>query len=267
MAASSHVKTGFGQIEILARWPSGLNFEYTDQSKIRTKRRQTPLLTPHIFFFAHRGGISIQLLHLQHVQRIILCCGPSLHSSAMWSTAREIAAGDTVIIWLTREVIQHLVVTPGKDFNSKFGNNRHSDFIGVQYGSKVGSRSGKGFIHVLRPTPELWTLALPHRTHILYIADISFITSYLVDIRRGSRVIEAGTGSGSFSHSVARSIGASGHLWSYEFHEARAKKAREEFAQHRMSDIVTLTHRNVCKDGFTAVSKTIENSHFRVQFG
>ncbi|KAJ7728838.1 tRNA methyltransferase complex subunit Cpd1 [Mycena maculata] len=167
----------------------------------------------------------------------------------MWSTAREIAAGDTVIIWLTRDVVQHLVVTPGKDFNSKFGNYRHSDFIGLPFGSKVGSRSGKGFIHVLRPTPELWTMALPHRTQILYIADISFIISYL-DIRRGSRVIEAGTGSGSFSHSVARSIGSSGRLWSYEFHEARAKKAREEFAQHGMSDIVTLTHQNVCKDGF-----------------
>ncbi|KAJ7464677.1 tRNA methyltransferase complex GCD14 subunit [Mycena galericulata] len=167
----------------------------------------------------------------------------------MWSTAREIAAGDTVIIWLTRDVVQPLVVTPGKDFNSKFGNYRHSDFIGMPFGSKVGSRSGKGFIHVLRPTPELWTMALPHRTQILYIADISFIISYL-DIRRGSRVIEAGTGSGSFSHSVARSIGPSGRLWSYEFHEARAKKARDEFAQHGMSEIVTLTHQNVCKDGF-----------------
>ncbi|KAK7048705.1 adenine(58)-N(1)-methyltransferase catalytic subunit TRM61 [Favolaschia claudopus] len=167
----------------------------------------------------------------------------------MWSTAREIADGDTVIIWLTRELVQPLVVTPGKDFNSKFGNYRHSDFVGMPYGSKVGSRTGKGFIHVLRPTPELWTLALPHRTQILYIADISLIISYL-DIRRGSRVIEAGTGSGSFSHSVARSIGSSGHLWSYEFHEARAKKAKEEFAQHGMSDIVTLAHQNVCKDGF-----------------
>ncbi|KAJ7608548.1 tRNA methyltransferase complex GCD14 subunit, partial [Roridomyces roridus] len=105
------------------------------------------------------------------------------------------------------------------------------------------------FIHLLRPTPELWTMALPHRTQILYIADISFIISYL-DIRRGSRVIEAGTGSGSFSHSVVRSIGPTGHLWSYEFHEARANKARDEFTQHKMSDFVTLTHQNVCKDGF-----------------
>ncbi|KAJ6494627.1 tRNA methyltransferase complex subunit Cpd1 [Mycena vitilis] len=170
----------------------------------------------------------------------------------MWSTAREIAAGDTVIIWLaslfTRELIQSLVVTPGKDFNSKFGHYRHVDLVGMHYGSKLGSRTGKGFIHVLRPTPELWTMALPHRTQILYIADISLIISYL-DIRRGSRVIEAGTGSGSFSHSVARSIGSPGHLWSYEFHEARAKKARLEFVQHGMSDIVTLTHQNVCKDG------------------
>jgi len=93
-------------------------------------------------------------------------------------------------------------------------------------------------------------MALPHRTQILYLADIAFVTAWL-DIKRGSKVIEAGTGSGSFSHSVARTIGSSGHLWSYEFHEARATKAREEFARHGMADVVTLTHRNACKDGFT----------------
>ncbi|KAI6044877.1 tRNA methyltransferase complex subunit Cpd1 [Pisolithus marmoratus] len=168
----------------------------------------------------------------------------------MWSTNREVAAGDVVIIWQTREHIQPLLITPGKDFNSRFGHYRHSDLIGIPYGSKVASRNGRGFIHVLRPTPELWTMALPHRTQILYVADIAFITSWL-DIRCGSRVVEAGTGSGSFSHSVARTVGPRGHLYSYEFHETRAEKAREEFIRHGMQDIVTLTHRNVCKDGFT----------------
>lgn len=93
-------------------------------------------------------------------------------------------------------------------------------------------------------------MALPHRTQILYLADIAFITAYL-NIRHGSRVVEAGTGSGSFSHSILRTIGSTGHLWSYEFHETRANKAREEFALHGFSQTVTLTHRNVCKDGFT----------------
>ncbi|KIL59074.1 hypothetical protein M378DRAFT_169842 [Amanita muscaria Koide BX008] len=172
----------------------------------------------------------------------------------MWSTAREISPGDTVVIWMTRDIIQPIVVTPGKDINNRFGYYKHSDLIGIPYGSKVGSRNGKGFVHVLRPTPELWTMALPHRTQILYLADIAFITSYL-NIKRGSKVIEAGTGSGSFSHSVARTVGTSGHLWTYEFHEARANKAGEEFAQHGLNETVTLTHRNVCKDGFTIVDK------------
>ncbi|KAF8955949.1 tRNA methyltransferase complex GCD14 subunit-domain-containing protein [Flammula alnicola] len=221
----------------------------------------------------------------------------------MWSTAREVAAGDTVIIWLTRDLVQPLVITPGKDFNTKFGNFKQADFVGVPYGSKVPSRTGKGFIHILRPTPELWTLALPHRTQILYLADIAFITSYL-NICQGSKVIEAvdivfgvcreeqflfssscatdsplscldfkalpksdigkfsdyffeliGTGSASFSHSVARNIGLTGHLWSYEFHEARFLKAREEFTRHAMDDVVTIQHRNVCKDGFTIVDE------------
>ena len=125
----------------------------------------------------------------------------------MWSRAREVAAGDTVIIWLvstvlfslwifivtfqTRDLIQPLVVTPGKDFNTKFGNFRQADFVGVPYGSKIPSRTGRGFLLILRPTPELWTLALPHRTQILYLADIAFITSSL-NIKKGSRVIEAG---------------------------------------------------------------------------
>jgi tRNA (adenine57-N1/adenine58-N1)-methyltransferase catalytic subunit len=194
----------------------------------------------------------------------------------------------------TRDLVQSLVVTPGKSFNSRYGDYPHADLVGIPYGSKVASRTGKGFVHILRPTPELWTLALPHRTQILYLADIAFITSWL-HIRPGSVVIEAGmasadhsfpkfptstlflpgTGSGSFTHSIARTVGATGHVYSYEFHEARANKAAwvppsfgsshpyrhvssEEFARHGMSDIVTLTHRNVCKNGFT-VTDTVDS--------
>ena len=91
----------------------------------------------------------------------------------------------------TRDLVQPLKVTAGELFNSKFGSYRHDDFIGLPYGSKVASTYGRGFIHVLRPTPELWTMALPHRTQILYLADIAFVTSWL-NIKPGSKVIEAG---------------------------------------------------------------------------
>lgn len=59
-----------------------------------------------------------------------------------------------------------------------------------------------------------------------------------------------GTGSASFSHSVARTLGPTGRLFSFEFHEARFRAARAEFARHGLTPAVSLTHRNVCRDGF-----------------
>lgn len=166
----------------------------------------------------------------------------------MWSTARTVGEGDVVIVWMTRENMVPLRITAGQELNNKFGVFKHSDIIGLPYGTKVPSHSGRGFVYILRPTPELWTLSLPHRTQILYLADIAFIVNSL-DIRPGSSVIEAGTGSGSFSHSVARTIGNTGHLYSFEFHQERAAKARDEFARHGMT-MVHLEHRNVCQQGF-----------------
>ncbi|KAF6748492.1 tRNA methyltransferase complex GCD14 subunit [Ephemerocybe angulata] len=177
----------------------------------------------------------------------------------MWSSKRTIAAGDTVIVWMTRDSLEPLVVTPNAVLHNKWGQYPHNAFIGLPYGSKVRSsapsNSGRGgptggFLYILRPTPELWTLALPHRTQILYIADISFVVNWL-NIGPGKRVVEAGTGSGSFSHSVARTVGREGRLFTFEFHEQRAMKAKAEFEKHGLSPgLVTLQHRNVCKDGF-----------------
>ncbi|GJJ13332.1 hypothetical protein Clacol_007584 [Clathrus columnatus] len=149
----------------------------------------------------------------------------------------------------TRDSLLPITIVPGQEFNCRFGTYRHSDFLGIPYGSQVASRNGRGFVHLLRPTPELWTMALPHRTQILYLADISFVTAQL-GLRPGMHVLEAGTGSGSFTHSVARTVGPTGRIYSFEFHETRAIKAREEFQRHGILDYVVLQHRNVCRDGF-----------------
>ncbi|ELU44031.1 GCD14 protein [Rhizoctonia solani AG-1 IA] len=166
----------------------------------------------------------------------------------MWSNSRCIAVGDVVILWMTREDIQPIVVTPGKELNGRYGVYRHSDLVGVSYGSKISSRNGKGFIHALRPTPELWTLALPHRTQILYHADISYISMWL-GIKPGSAVAEAGTGSGSFSHSIARTVGPTGRLFSFEFHEQRANKARSVISRLKTggNSLTSRVQRRVCE--------------------
>lgn len=116
-----------------------------------------------------------------------------------WATLSSygwwISSAYSRFLWLTicqtRESLIPLTIEPGKELNGRFGVYSHEDLVGVPYGSKVASRNGRGYIHLLRPTPELWTLALPHRTQILYMADIAFITSWLA-LKPGSVVIEAG---------------------------------------------------------------------------
>lgn len=44
---------------------------------------------------------------------------------------------------------------------------------------------------MLFATPELWTVTLPHRTQILYNADIS-MTLLQLNLRPGSIVVESG---------------------------------------------------------------------------
>lgn len=144
--------------------------------------------------------------------------------------------------------------------------------------TQLHARNRKGFVYLLRPTPELWTVSLPHRTQILYAPDMSFIVMKL-NVTPGAAVIEAGTGSGSFTHTLARAVARGspagsgegqlppawnanaapappafgpldGRVYSFEFHGERVERARAEFAAHNLDRTVQLAHRNVCKDGF-----------------
>ncbi|KAJ1927134.1 tRNA (adenine-N(1)-)-methyltransferase catalytic subunit trm61 [Tieghemiomyces parasiticus] len=159
-----------------------------------------------------------------------------------------IEEGDLVITYLSQDLMSSIVIDATKTCNNKYGSFSHKDMIGKKYGSKVISKNGK-FMHLLFPTPELWTLVLPHRTQILYQPDISFISSYL-DLTPGKKMIESGTGSGSFSHSIARSLAPNGHLYSFEYHENRFKQASAEFKSHGIDHLVTVQHRDVCANGF-----------------
>lgn len=93
---------------------------------------------------------------------------------------------------------------------------------------------------MLQPTPDLWTLSLPHRTQIIYTPDISMII-FQLELKPGSIVIESGTGSGSLSHSFLRAIKPLGHLHTFDFHEQRCDIARQEFTSHGLGDYVTVS--------------------------
>jgi tRNA (adenine57-N1/adenine58-N1)-methyltransferase len=149
-------------------------------------------------------------------------------------------------------------------------NEEASDF--KQKGAIAAS---SGFIHVLPPTPENWTTSLPHRTQVVYTPDYSYILHRL-RVRPGSVIIEAGSGSGSFTHAAARAVFSGyhenasgtdstpeesvrpmekstrpGQVYSYEFHLERFEKVTAEMKEHGLDSIVQTTHRDVYSEGFS----------------
>ncbi|KAH6691327.1 GCD14 protein [Plectosphaerella plurivora] len=184
----------------------------------------------------------------------------------------------------------------GAVLNTRFGSFPHSTFIGVPWGSQIrasavdtGSRGRKrkrpedndsatpgvddsesanpvkkaitassGFVHILPPTPELWTQSLPHRTQVVYTPDYSYVLQRL-RARPGVHLIEAGAGSGSFTHASVRAVydgypatpdQRRGKVFSFEFNHMRYEKMQEEITRHRLEGIVQLTHRDAYTGGF-----------------
>lgn len=183
--------------------------------------------------------------------------------------------------------------------NTRFGSFPHSTIIGSAWGSQIraskvdtGSRgrpsakkrkavemngatpegegdgaakaveqAESGFLHVLPPTPESWTYSLPHRTQVVYTPDYSYIL-HRIRARPGTRLIEAGSGSGSFTHAAARAVFSGypqitdheddvhGRVFSYEFHRERHEKIAAEMKAHNLASVVTCTHADAYKDGF-----------------
>ncbi|PLB45978.1 putative tRNA methyltransferase subunit GCD14 [Aspergillus steynii IBT 23096] len=155
--------------------------------------------------------------------------------------------------------------------SSPAGNNDGNNNKNKKASPKVPVAASSGFLHVLAPTPELWTASLPHRTQVVYTPDYSYILHRLC-VRPGSTIIEAGAGSGSFTHASVRAVfngypggpestGNStgtnptkkrrlGKVCSFEFHAQRAEKIRSEVQQHGLDGLVEVTHRDVYGDGF-----------------
>lgn len=159
---------------------------------------------------------------------------------------QRIREGDTCVIYVSEHQKYIIKVEQNNEKQTKFGIIKASDLINHPYGLRFECK--RGWVLPLRLTPELWTQLLPHRTQILYQADISMILLQL-DIKPGSIIVEAGTGSGSLSHAIIRACRPKGFLFTYDINESRVKHAQSEFNEHGFGDNVLVTHRNICELG------------------
>jgi len=129
------------------------------------------------------------------------------------SQARE---GD-VVLFVSKDRKRYLVrLTQDGALHTKHGVIPHADIIGQPLGRKVLTHLGAPFL-VLEPSTEDLVLELKRATQIMFPKDIGY-TLMKLGVQSGSRVVEAGTGSGGLTLALARAVGPQGRVYSYEPH-------------------------------------------------
>ena len=163
------------------------------------------------------------------------------------SDGDKILPNSLVVIFESFDSLSFAYATPGAIYSNRNGTFRHNDFIFKPYGCSVRSVNQRSAVYILKPTPELWSKTLNHRTQIIHESDASFIV-FQLDLRPNMIVIESGTGSGAMSHAILRSIAPFGKLHTFEFNKARVLAAKEEFRKNGVDHMVHVYWRDVCAE-------------------
>lgn len=124
---------------------------------------------------------------------------------------------------------------PDGKFETHRGYLSHNELIGKPWGSRVETHMGSSYV-MLQPSLADILVETKRNTQIMYPKDIGFIL-VTMDIGPGKQVVEAGTGSGSFTTALAYTVGREGHVTSYE--------SRKEFQYlaHKNLDRLGLSER------------------------
>jgi tRNA (adenine57-N1/adenine58-N1)-methyltransferase len=129
-------------------------------------------------------------------------------------TMGNISEGDDVLLYLDGSRTYMIRVEDGKQFHTHKGFIELGVLIGVPFGSRVVSSLGIKF-YALKPLITDRILKTDRRTQVLYPKDVGYIIHRL-DVGSGSRVVEAGTGSGALTMALAYAVRPDGRIYSYE---------------------------------------------------
>jgi len=108
-------------------------------------------------------------------------------------------------------------------FESHLGYFKHSELIGRDEGFRVQTSRGHWLL-ALKPTMADFTREMPRIATIVYPKDLGAIITY-ADIFPGATVLEAGSGSGAVTILLARAVGPTGRVVSYDLREDMIDRA------------------------------------------
>ena len=135
----------------------------------------------------------------------------------------------------------------GGEFQSHRGVIKHDDLIGQPWGIQIFSHNGSPFFLLQPSLPDILK-STKRATQIMYPKEIGYILLQL-GIGPGKRVIEAGTGSGSFTTAMAYALGNTGKIYSYETKEETQRIAKRSLEKLSLTDRIEFKLRDI-REGF-----------------
>ena len=154
-----------------------------------------------------------------------------------------IQEGDDIILYLDSRRTYMVKVEADKQFHTHKGFVELGELIGKPYGTTVISSLGISF-YVIKPLIRDRILKTDRRTQVLYPKDISFILLQM-GIEPGSRIVEAGTGSGALTMAMANIVRPDGIIYSYDINPKFQKVARGNIERAGLGDYVELKIGNI----------------------
>ncbi len=125
-----------------------------------------------------------------------------------------IQEGQDILLYLDSKRTYLVRVVRDKDFHTHKGFLSMNEILEKGIGDSIRSSTGVKFF-LLRPEVRDYALKSSRRTQVLYQKDMAQIL-LLSGICSGSRVVEAGTGSGSLTMVLAYQVKPGGKVYSYE---------------------------------------------------
>lgn len=160
--------------------------------------------------------------------------------------SQTISEGDSVLLYLDRKRTYLVKVEKGKSFHTHKGFIQLDELIGKEYGTRTASSMGVEFV-ALKPTLRDHVFKMLRRTQITYPKDIALIVMFS-GVGPGSRVVEAGTGTGALTSALAFYVKPTGHVYSYEFRKEFIETALKNLERAGASEYVDVKNKDVTQE-------------------
>jgi tRNA (adenine57-N1/adenine58-N1)-methyltransferase len=134
-------------------------------------------------------------------------------------------------------------VEAGKNFHTHKGYVKLDDLIGKEYGSKAVSSLNIEFT-VMKPLLTDFIMKSARQTQINYPKDVALMVMFS-GIGSGSRVVEAGTGTGALTTALAHYVRPNGKVYSYDIRVEFQKTAEKNLSRAGLIGFVELKIKDI----------------------